>query len=205
MIPFSAAPKNLYCKFSVVDNYRTCSINETIDSDDYVIGSPFNATIEIFSVSDNKAAKHLPRNISEKFPFLKNIRAQNCDLTVVLKFNFKNMRNLRFLRLSSNKIRTIESGSFTDLINVERLWLRNNQLETIDEKLLVSMKKLELVDLVYNKIKFLSPETFKIPGGQLELIDLQVNVCINEIYGSDKYGRENLEQVEADLRKNCMG
>lgn len=107
------------------------------------------------------------------------------------------------MNLSSNKIISIEADSFKDLINVESLWIRNNMLETLNDKLFVTMVELDLLDLVYNKIKILSPETFKIPGGKLELIDLQANVCINKIYGADKYRHKNMEQLESDLETKC--
>lgn len=113
------------------------------------------------------------------------------------------MKKLQTLNLSSNKIRTIEVNSFSDLINVEKLWIRNNMIETLDEKLFVSMTKLELLDLVNNKLKVFNPETFRIPDGKLELIDLQSNVCVNKIYGSMKYGHNNLGQLETDLGSNC--
>lgn len=118
-------------------------------------------------------------------------------------FYFKNMRKLQTLNLSTNRIKIVEKDSFKDLINAEKLWIRNNLIETLDGKIFASMIKLELLDLVNNKFKVLGPESFKIPGGKLELVDLQSNVCINKIYGSDKYGHKNMEQLEPDLRKNC--
>lgn len=157
-----------------------------------------NATIELFNISDNNAAKHLPRNISDKFPNLDYLRASNCDLTVVLKTYFENMRKLLFLRLNSNRIASIEVDSFKDLYNLEKLWLHHNLLETLDEKLFAIMAKLELIDLEDNKIKFLTPETLSIPGGKLASVDLQSNVCIDEVYTFS-----NLGQLNTDLKMNC--
>lgn len=193
-----AGSKNLFCTFALVDAWKTCSINQTIDSKDYVIGSPPNATIQLFNISYNNAAKHLPRNISDKFPNLHNLKASHCNLTVVAKFYFENMRKLQFLILNSNRIASIEVDSFKDLVDLKKLWLYHNLLETLDEKLFAITVKLEFIDLKGNKIKFLNPETLSIPGGKLERVDLTSNVCIDKVYTSS-----NLGQLNTDLKTNC--
>lgn len=111
---------------------------------------------------------------------------------------FKDMRNLLYLNLNDNKIRTIEPKSFEDLVKVQDLMLHYNQIETIDSKLLVSMSKLKWLYLNNNKIKFLDPSTFVIPNGSLGAVFLRGNVCIDDSYDSQNWG-----SLQADLRNNC--
>lgn len=201
MLP--AGSKNVFCTFEKVEALNTCSLNQTIDSEDYVIGSSVNATIKLFDISYKEEVKHMPNDIGEKFPYLSALRAMNCSLTIVLKSYFKNMRKLHLLSLSFNKITSIEADSFKDLIKLKNLWLDNNMIETLDENLFKTMITLGFVKLNNNKIKFLSPETFKIFGVKLEYMDLKSNVCIDKLYGSKEYDLDNLHNLELNLKTNC--
>lgn len=141
--------------------------------------------------------KFLPRNIGEKFPNLKIFVTESSALTIVRNFYLKNMQNLEFLNLDNNKITKIESEAFSDLVKVHQLWLHDNLIETLDENIFATMVNLKNIDLHNNKINFLSPTTFRIPGGKFDYLDLSSNVCINRFYGS---GSSNLEH---ELRIKC--
>lgn len=196
----------VYCTFEKVDSWyygklKTCLVNQTIAIEEHILASPFNKTIEEFDISDNKNVKYLPKHIGEKFPNLKEFFAISCGLTIVRDFYFENMQNLQFLTMTFNKISTIESEAFRDLVRLERLWINDNLIETLHNKLFVSMMNLQELSVDNNKIKILGPTTFKIPGGKLELINLESNVCIDGYYGL--HGPKAVSELENDIRANC--
>lgn len=180
---------------------KTCSIKQAIDSEDYILASPLNITIEEFNIDDNSKIKYLPRGIGIKLPNLKEFWAENCNLSVVRHYYFQNMRKLQNLNMYGNKIVLIESSAFKDLVSVETLNLAFNMIETFDEKLLTSLVNLQKIYLYNNKIKFLSPVAFKIPkNGKLQYVNLEENTCINS-----PYDLVDLGLLETDIRANCSG
>lgn len=203
---YFTAVLEVYCTFEKVDSWyygklKTCLVNQTIAIEEHVLASPFNKTIEEFDISDNRDVKYLPKNIGEKFPNLKEFFAISCGLTVVRDFYFKDMKNLQFLTMTFNKISIIESEAFRDLISLERLWINDNLIETFHNKLFATMVKLQELSVDNNKIKVLSPTTFQIPDGKLELINLESNDCIDGYYGP--HGPKTVGDLENEIRANC--
>lgn len=201
---FLAAAREVFCTFEVKDTKccgyaNTCSVNENIDSENYILGSEFNNTVEQFYMSYNSRVKSVPRQIGAKFPNLKEFRFYKCGLTIVRNYYFKDMRNLQRISLGGKQITTFESDAFKDLIKLEGLFLHENMIETLDDNLFATMVNLKEIYLHHNKIKFLSPKTFKISSNlKLVEIDLRWNKCID-----GRYLSEHLNQLERDLRANC--
>lgn len=185
---------NSYC----CGQLSTCITNQTIESENYVIGSPLNASVERFYISYNKEVKFMPRHIGKKFPNLKELRMTSCGLVVVRDYYFKNMANVQFLGVYDNNIESIKPDAFRYLISVKTLLLAKNKIETLDEKIFVTMVNLQELYVNHNRIKFLSPTTFNIPGGNLEKVYLEGNICIHRWYNS-----KIMDQLEPDLRANC--
>lgn len=156
-------------------------INQTIDSEESVLGSDLDMTVRKFHMSDNREIEFLPKNIGEKFPKLIEFRTEGCGLTVLRGYYFEGMGNLEFLNLDRNKISTIEVDAFLDLIRVKLLNLNDNSIEVIGEKRFVTMVNLQEIFLNNNKIKFLSPRTLTIIGGQLRDVFLKGNACIDRV------------------------
>lgn len=171
-------------------------VDQTINSDDFIIVSPFNATIQHFYILDDEEVEYLPRQIVEKFPNMKKLSVTYTGLTVVRGYFFKKMRNLRDLVLSFNKITTFEADAFEDLVSVKKLWLHENMIQTLDEKLFAKMVSLEKLWLQHNRIEFLSPTTFKIPNTKLLFVALRENVCYLQDYNS-------IELLESEIHSNC--
>lgn len=205
IINFTAGD-HVYCNYRLEDSYNlqhdllTCVIDQAVDSEETVLGSEVDPDILSFDFQNNQRLQFLPRNIGQKMPNLMDFRGSNASLTVLRNFYFKNMETrVIYMDLSSNKIRTIEAGAFDDLIKTEVLWLQHNRIETLDEKLFVTMVNLRELHLNDNKLKALSPKTFQIAGGQLELIDLSSNVCIDKTYNASTFDR-----IESDLLSKCV-
>lgn len=190
-----AASLKVPCRFSST----ICEVIEPIEHEASVLESSRNTTVTRFDISLNRDAKHLPRHIGALFPELQGLLARRCGLTTVRNHYFRDMQNLRFLYLYSNKIATIEPNAFLDLTSVKELWLQYNLIETLDEQIFVPMVSLEKVSLSFNKIKFLYPATFNIPGVKLDAVFLIKNVCIDGIYRSN-----NLPQLRYELSTRCF-
>lgn len=180
---------------------KSCGINETINSEDCVLGSKFDSTVGAFEISDNKEVKYLPRKISEKFPNLKELFVERCGIIAVRDYYFKNMKILHILSLGSNEISSLQPNAFKDLVSLKTLHLHKNMITTLDERLFTSMVALEWLFLRDNKIKYLNPATFKIPGGNLYRIYLEHNICINEKY--DLNDLKSWDKLEADIKTKC--
>lgn len=141
----------------------------------------------------------MPKSIGEKFPYLKELNAERCGLTIISESFFERMRRLQNIYLSDNEITTIASKAFKDLVSVKELWLRKNMLRTVDANIFATMEDLERIELGENKLIFLSPSTFTIPrNGKLRRVQLGSNVCINKLYTSDL-----LNQLESDITAAC--
>lgn len=176
---------------------KTCVVNQSIDNETS-IGSDFDSEVQSFSIHDNRNVEFIPRHIGKKFPNLKVFVTSDCELTILRKFYFIGMEQVRWMDLSGNKIANIEAGAFNDLISVEWLELDRNRITTLDESIFDAMVNLEKLYLFSNEIKTLSPSTFKIPGGRLKVVGLKSNVCIN-----DNFGLNDLERLKPFLETHC--
>lgn len=178
---------------------ESCVFNKQIvDSEDYVLGSPLNATVNRFSIYQNQKLKFLPKHIGEKFPNLAEIHASFTGMKSVRDYYFKDMKNLEVLILSSNEIVTIDAEAFKDLIKLKWLSLNYNFIHTIDKKIFATMANLIDLDLKGNKIKFLNPTAFEATGVKPFSVDLKENVCINHLYLP-----KELANLEKDIKEKC--
>lgn len=192
----------MFCTFTIDYGIKTCNINQTIDTEDFVIKSLKNPSIDKFDARNNKKIRYLPRNIGVKFPNLRVFWASDCELTIVRDFYFKNMGKLELFDLRRNQIKKIEPKAFDDLVRLRMFYLTNNLIETLDENLFVNMEYLQMFSLKNNKIKFLSPIMIRHIGNLApEVADFSLNVCIDQVYSKH---RKNLDQLESDLRTHCL-
>lgn len=200
----STAFKKVSCSFQIHDSWyhrkgiSNCVIEGAIQDENYALESDFGTKLLGFRIYDNKDLKYLPRLIGEKFPNLETFTVWNCSLQIVRDFYFKDLRKVVFLSLYSNQIETIDTGSFDDLIKVKSMNLQYNRIRTLDVKLFATMENLRILDLSNNQIQVLKPSTFKIPNGQLNHVNLYLNVCI-----SKNYLPSDVNRLDTDLEKNC--
>lgn len=181
---------------------NTCTTNQAIGREDYVVGSELNTSVEQFLISNNTKVSFLPARIGEKFPNLKDFQITGCGLRVVRKHYFKDLGKVLHMSLNDNKITTIEKDSFKDLISVKWFNLHHNMIETLDGKLFATMVELNMLYLQNNKIKSLSSKTFDIAGGSLTakygVVNLESNICLDGYYDTHTWG-----QLETDIQANC--
>lgn len=94
-----------------------------IDSNDFVISSVRDETIEGFSAYQNKKVEYLPTNLGETFPNLLALSADYCSIEEIRKENFKGLGKLRFLLLHNNQVEMIEDDTFDSIPAFEEIFL----------------------------------------------------------------------------------
>ncbi|KAK3600848.1 hypothetical protein CHS0354_014213 [Potamilus streckersoni] len=97
---------------------------------------------------------------------------QGNNITVIRRNDFRGLRQLRILHLLKNNIRSIERGSFQDLVAMERLRLDRNQMSHIPDLLFANMPNLERLDLSFNHLRSIGRKTLK---GSVVLRNLQLD------------------------------
>lgn len=191
-------PCTLETRYSSGHLINICFINQAIDDEETVLGTEVDQAVVIFSSQYRKDVKFIPKRIGQKLPNLTSFFVNNCSLTIVRDYNFKDLTNLRVLDLTDNQIVTIESAAFKDQTELKYLNLMNNRIETLDVYIFKTMTELEAIDLRFNLIKVLSPQTFTIPGENLKDVYLAGNICIRKNY---KY---SLNKLINDLKTKCQ-
>lgn len=72
----------------------------------------------------NRKIVFLPENVNEIYPNLLFYFSNSCSIKLVSKIYFREMRKLRGLTLSYNKIEKIPTDTFEDMTSLEKLELR---------------------------------------------------------------------------------
>lgn len=182
--------------------HKACVVaHQQVDSVDVVVASPQNNLISQVIFGGENVAE-IPKNFGEKFPKLKIFWLYKSPISVVRNFTFKNMENLLDLRFVSNKITTIESYAFDGLVNVRTLRLSHNLIEVLVENIFAPMIELRDITLEDNKLRVLSPAVFQIPGGKLENVNLNSNVCISAYYYKKAFVI-HFERMAKDIKEKC--
>lgn len=94
----------------------------SIDAEGSTI-SPKDESAQGLDFDGNKKIKFLPIKVAETFPNLLVYDARICSLTIT-KANFEGIDKLNLLYLHENRISTINSETFEDLIALEKFKLR---------------------------------------------------------------------------------
>lgn len=101
-----------------------CLITKTaINASDLIIFGVEDESVRLFDSSRNQNVEFLPIHISNKFPNLVSYDANRCAIKEISKTNFENLFHLKMLNLIGNRLKTIVSNTFEDLVNLEFLLL----------------------------------------------------------------------------------
>lgn len=101
-----------------------CFITETaINATDTTLSGPEDETVSLLDISRNRKIKFLPIRVGDKFPKLTSYVADRCDITKISLENFENLFHLGTLNLYGNRLTTIESDTFHDLVSLKILKL----------------------------------------------------------------------------------
>jgi hypothetical protein len=163
------------CIFDDDDGYLTIKCEE-IQSN---ITFPSNIHLEPYIskvnsiIASNNSIQTFPSNICD-FPYLRSLDLSYNELTDIkssyidCKLNY-----LKSLRLNNNNISLIDKNAFDNMVNLERLNLEDNQIDQILPVLFFNLKNLKYIHLSKNLIK--SIELWPIYIFRLMYLDLSYN------------------------------
>nr|XP_009860830.1 slit homolog 3 protein isoform X2 [Ciona intestinalis]XP_026693342.1 slit homolog 3 protein isoform X2 [Ciona intestinalis] len=124
----------------------------------------------------------------------------------IIPEQFKEMTNLMWTNLASNKIRRINASTSLKLTQLDTIYLANNEIEYIDKDAFKGAVKLRDIDLSDNRIQTLDKGTFKDMKGENLVLNLLENPlgcdCNTAWFKSwtDEVGAQNLA---TDIRYKC--
>lgn len=121
--------KKVFCENNIhhvlSTNAKTCYMDTKtkIGSRGFRISSQRSDAVKELVFTNNTNIYYLPNNAAGKFPEMTEYKAGDCSIKKISKLNFKGLTKLKQLFLNNNQLRTIESETFEDLINLEQVFL----------------------------------------------------------------------------------
>jgi hypothetical protein len=126
--------------------------------------------------------------------------AKNVSLEEIYEHTFADARELHYLILSFNKLKTIVGNSFKNLAKLWTLKLQHNQIADIYPLTFYGLGELRMLILSHNKIQNL-PFLVFYPLKSLEQLDLDNN-AITVLSGEQFHS--NLELIQLNFENNRM-
>ncbi|KAG5684223.1 hypothetical protein PVAND_013461 [Polypedilum vanderplanki] len=191
-----------------VRNLKIATENATIDN---IKGEhkPGKSKYDVDSlIITNQNMRFLPNDISNQFPYLKELIVDNSKLTNVNKAPFKNLPHLtklvikghdienispyafenipqlEELDLSKNNLRELPFGIFEKLPNLKTLNLNDNALLSLPHDIIPKMNNLKKFMVNRNNLNSIDPRLLpKLKNA--EVIDLSNNKCIDEKFDAN--------------------
>ncbi|XP_065570091.1 chaoptin-like [Artemia franciscana] len=165
----------------------------------------FQALVNLqkLDMSNNRIVS-IPQDFFHSMRDLEDLRLHDNKLGALKGQTFSpNMTpNLKFLTLSFNEIKLIESQAFSDLQKLKKLFLDDNQIVRIGRNSFQNLDNLEVLNLEGNKVDFIAHEAFQnLP--KLEELNLAYNELKNfDIDILDQVG--TLATLNIDLSHNSI-
>lgn len=110
--------------------------------------SSFNVTT--LSLDNNRLIRIPPKSVNQ-LGSLVIFTASHNDISFVAEDAFRNLKNLKYIDLSSNSLHTLDFKLVLDAVNLVSLDVRNNSIKKLISPS-VKIKTLEILDLSGNKI-----------------------------------------------------
>ncbi|CAH2985002.1 unnamed protein product [Chilo suppressalis] len=145
-----------------------------IDMNPYIFDQSTRIQVLDFSRNDMSGSKDILLDAFEELHFL---NLDRCELNKVPKFvTGPNLKTMKHLILSSNKIRSIDDTKiFKNLENLEILNLSFNSIESVTDNIFSPLKKLKMINMNNNKLKQI-PDTLFRSLPRLGNIDMSHNL-----------------------------
>jgi Leucine-rich repeat (LRR) protein len=169
----------------------------------------------------NTKIKYIPDDTFIEQTQLKRLDIIGNPIENVTRAMFSSFKQLRFLNLNNNQIKQLPSDVFSQLFGTWEILLAGNLLTSLPVELFNSVRQLNVVFLNDNQLEFIHADLFKynpklrrvnlsgnrlkridvnfIPYRDLILVQLDGNICIDEIYAL------KFEQMQNDIAQNCTG
>lgn len=120
-------------------------------------------------------------------------------IDTIHKDAFQGLSKLQMLVLSQNKLRQLPRETFYSLVDLREILLNGNEFDTMPAGLFDRNLQMKRIWLQNNELKVIEPQLFT-PLKNLIFVNLQENVCVNELFR--KQYRET-ELLMTESLKNC--
>lgn len=123
-------------------------------------------------------------NLSKKFfkglPNLKDVSLYSNKIHTIDDGTFSTLKKVEAIRLGFNSITKINKQLFQELLEIKRIHMKGNKISSVDSDAFLTNVKLETIDLSENRLKYLDRDLFK------NLTRLKsLNLSHNELSGID--------------------
>lgn len=171
-------------------------INELLILNQHVLYLPLGIGQILTAVTKLTVSNcHLTKLNSEALTNLKTLKVLNLStnkISDIIAQNFENLNTLEKLDLSKNQIGKLNVGVFHALVELKVLKLSDNKLVEIDSGVVSRNFKLNSISLQNNQLEYISA-TLIDPLKSLNMIDFSNNVCINSVFQQASFA--NLKKV----------
>jgi Leucine-rich repeat (LRR) protein len=120
-----------------------------------------------------------PRGIGSIFPNIKELILNNCDIDIISREDFADLKQVDALSLMGNLIADLPGDVFDDLQDLREMHLDDNKIEFIDTKLFDALPQLEVVNLEGNICIDQNWQDLNIPPGRDSMIQEIAGKCMD--------------------------
>ncbi len=194
-------PEFQYCKLFQVD------LSESYESHSHSFtGSSSQKSETVVHFDRSPKVDFVPKQILKEFSNLNGLKFESCNLSVFKNDLFPaDFVVLEFLYFFNSQIASIEPFAFQNLKNLKWLSLSYNKIQSLPFNLFQNNPKLIYLDFEGNQINSISPHLLK-NLNQLEQVDFWSNRCVNEGFGCD-WCSQSISDLDSDLStcfRNCL-
>lgn len=115
--------ENFHCNLRGNDGCCLIRAYTIIKDDDWTFFLYRNDAVERFLFEANQNIFFLPIKVSHSIPNVNTYIAKECAVLELNDENFSGLYKLKFLDLSSNKITSLKTSFFKDLLELEKIFL----------------------------------------------------------------------------------
>lgn len=128
-------------------------------------------------------------------PQLNHLDLGNNLIEYIAPIEFRDLANLRVLKLDGNRIVGVEAGTFIAQAELKKLNLARNRIRDVDPNAFNYLANLTDLDLSYNKIEYLDDTVFNPISGSLRKLVLSGNHLKSEVLRKIFKGLDALQEL----------
>jgi len=188
-------PRDVFTKFPQLNDFssQNCQLRFLKNGDFQNAGNLKNLNLDSNELTSLNASTFKG---AEKLEWL-SVSSNFID--TINKDAFQGLSKLQMLVLSQNKLRQLPRETFYSLVDLREVLLNGNEFDTMPAGLFDRNSQMMRIWLQNNKLNVIDPQLFA-PLKNLVFINLQDNVCVNELFRK-QYRETELMLTEA--LKSC--
>lgn len=153
------------------------------------------------SIYSNDNLKEIHGQLLKELRNLKEIYLYRNRIEILAKDLFRNNEKLEKIHIAGNNIKVLHRDLFVEQRNLRWLDLSGNIIEILPEGLFRNNQKLEEINFFNNQIKTIETDFQNL--SRLSFIDLEDNVCIDELCDKQFCGTGSISEMQKMFEKKC--